>query len=467
MKALLLCLAAAFPGQPNVEVRLVEGETVVDASGSSVGVVAFLRQLAQHSHRELRGEDVLIDADPVDLSIHDRPLDSVLRALGLSTNTDISADLHAITISPPRPRKSLEDMDLETQAAWLRLVRDFPEHEVSRFARLQLGRAQERLGHDEAALAHYDAAVRTDIESPAMEQALRAASDLLSRRGSWGEAQRRLSLLAVHASAESVRASARIATARALAMQGRGPEALALMDAVDISYPPHGDHEVEDRLLVRARAQLAAGNAPGALEELDRRSLTHTSLGSTREDFELRARALEAAGSPLEAARAWLASASLADGPEKVEALVSAARLAAAGGDDLAVLFIARSADGGVRDSTRKAQVERLADAARAHLGFLDMPAESTDPVHSIDALEPRWAARAKLTPSDRVALAARFVTAVARARTIDDALAVARTALSELDGADGTPVRAALAEIYERRGLWSQAARVWNGGAL
>ena len=457
MSALCFCVAAFLAGDAQVEVRVVDGESVVDASGSSIDPAAFLRQLAEGSSRTLRGDDVLANAEPLDLRVHERALDSVLRSLALATNTTISADLHTITISPPREHVKLEDLELETQASWMRLVRDFPEHEAARAARFQLGRTQERLGHEEAALAHYDAAVRTDVVSPAMELALQASSELFARRGSWGEAQRRLSELAVHASSDAVRASARIATARALSMQGRGSEALALLDAVDLSYPPRDDHEFQDRLLARARGQLAAGNAPGALRELDRRAAVHSSLGLVSEDLELRARALDVAGSPLEASRAWLACASLSSGREKSDALLAAARLATTGGDDLAVLLIARLAKG----SAQEAPVQRMADEARQRLGLDATPAET------LEALEARWKQHTRLTPSDRVALAARCVTAVAHARSVEDAAQFARIALSELDGADGSPVRAALADSYERRGLWTEAARVWNGGDL
>lgn len=457
MNALFLCFATLLAGDAQVEVRVVDGECVVDASGSSIVPATFLRRLAQESQRTLRGEDVLLDAEPIDLHLHARPFDAVLRALALATNTNIAADGRTITISPAGRHAKLEDMELETQAAWLRLARDFPEHEVARFARVELGRTQERLGHEEAALAHYDAAVRTDVVSPAMEEALQAASDLLSRRGEWGEAQRRLSMLAVHASADSLRASARIAMARALARQGRGTESLALLDAVDLSYPPHDDREVQERRLVRARGHLAAGDAADALRELDLRATAHAALGLTPEDLELRARALDAAGSPLEASRAWLACAALSSGREKQDALLSAARLAKAGGDDLALLLIARLTDGG----EQAALVQRMADEAREHLGLDGAPADS------VEALEARWKERLRLAPSDRVTLAARCVTALARSRSLEDAAQLARTALAELDGADGSPVRAALAASYERRGLWPQAARVWNGGGL
>ena len=457
MIALFCCLVPALAGDAHVEYRVVENEPVVDATGSSVAPVAFLHELAAQSDRALRGEDVLAGADPIDLHLHERSLEAVLRALALATHTSISAEAHTITVSPARERGKLEDIELEAQTAWLRIVRDFPDHEASRTARYQLGRAQERLGHDEAALAHYDAAVRTDVVSPAMELALQASSDLLARRGEWGEAQRRLSMLAVHASSESARATARVATARALAMQRRGPEALALLEAVDLSYPPHDDREAQDRRLVRARAHLAMGNANEALHELDARAAAHEALGFTAEDLELRARSLELAGAPLEASRAWLACASCSNGRAKAEALSSSARLASAGGDDLAVVLIARLAQGG----EEAAEIERMADEVRQRLSL-----DRAQP-DALDALEKRWKQRARLAPSDRVALAARCVSAVAHARSMQDAAEFARTALAELDGADAAPVRAALAESYERRGQWSDAARVWSGGGL
>jgi tetratricopeptide (TPR) repeat protein len=455
MIALLLYTAAAFGNDARVAVRAIDGASVVDASGTSVDPKVLLRQLAEASGHALSGEDLLANTDPVDVHLHDRPLESVLLALALATNTSITADARTITVAPARSQETPEDLELEAQAAWLRIVRDFPDQEASRVARLELGREQERLGHEDAALAHYDATVRADGASPAMELALQASSELLERRGEWGEAQRRLSQLAVHASSDSVRAAARIATARALAMQGRGTEALALLDAVDLSYPPHTEREAQERKLVRARGSLAAGNPQQALHELDQRAAVHASLGLTAEDLELRARALEVAGSPLESSRAWLACASLSSGRQRSDALTCAARLASAGGDDLAVLFIAQLAQGDAQNTA----VKRLSADARKHLGFGGAEPET------VEVLESSWKKRAGLAPAERVSLAARCVTAVAHARTIEDAAKFARSALTELDGVDAAPVRAALAASYERRGQWSTAARVWSGG--
>jgi tetratricopeptide (TPR) repeat protein len=459
--ACLLLAALPFGGGDSVEVRTVDGEALVDASATSISPAGFLARLAEGSGRELRGQDALAESDPLDVQLQSRPLGMVLRAVALATNTEVTFDAHVISISPAREPGTLDGLDLEAQAAWLRLVRDFPDHEASRIARLQLGRAQERLGHEEAALAHYDAAVRADVVSPAMEEALLAASDLCLRRGEWGEAQRRLSQLAVQSAAESVRIYARITTARTLALQGRGAEALNLLDAVDLSYPPSGPEQVHERLLVRARGQLAAGNAAAALAALDRRAVEHASFGQSCEDLELRARALDALGAPLEAARAWLAVSTLSTGRERASALAAAARLADRGGDDIALLFISRLAADGAAESSSRSLIERLADDAQDRLGL------TAGPRAAVEALERRWERRAGLTPSDRVDLAVRCIPAIADLRSVEEAALVARTALSELDGADGRPMRAALAASYERRGLWSQAARVWGGGDL
>jgi len=463
MAAMALPPLLPIAGDPRVEVRAVEGEILVDASGTSVDPSAFLRRLAEGSGSNLRGETALVASDPFDVHLQSRPLDSVLRALALATNTEISWEANVISIAHDHEARTLDASNLEAQSAWLRLARDFPDHEASRVARLHLGRAQERLGHEEAALAHYDAAVHPEVVSPAMEQALQAAGDLLMRRGDWAEAQRRLSKLAIRAADESVRVSARIATARALAMQGRGPEALGLLDSVDLSHPPRDQRETADRRLVRARAYLVAGDPTAALAALDQRAATHAAFGLTQEDLDLRARALDELGAPIESARAWLACASLSSGRERGEALAAAARLARAGGEDLSLLFIARLARDGAESSPSEdpnmALVERLSSEAEEHLGLAGGSAGS------VEALELAWKSRGVLAPSERVHLAERCVQTIARMRSLEEAARLARTAISELDGADGTPVRAALAASYERRGMWSQAARLWSGG--
>src|SRR5690606_37663435 len=102
-------------------------------------------------------------------------------------------------------------------------------------------------------LTHYDSATRDGASSPAAERALKAAGELLMHRGEWNEALRRYSQLAQSSPDTRTQASARIAIARALAEQGRGVEALALVDVVDLSYPSRGAADVAERRLARAR----------------------------------------------------------------------------------------------------------------------------------------------------------------------------------------------------------------------
>lgn len=272
-------------------------------------------------------------------------------------------------------------------------------------------------------------------------------------RADWSAAMRRFSRLAQSSADESTQIEARLAIAHALAEQGRGPEALALIDVIDLSYRPTTPTDVAERRLARARAHMAAGSAAEALRELDKRAASDPRLGARIDDLSLRARALEELDAPLEAARAWLACSSVATPAQRGDALIAAARLSAAGGDDIAVLFVERLA----RGTARADEVARLADSARERLG-IDLEERG------LARLEERWRTRSELKPRERAALAVELVTALARERGADAALAVAREAQEELPDSEARSIQSALAAAYEREGAWVDAARVWGG---
>jgi len=454
LAALLLCAAQA--PAPEIIVRLADGDILVDAQAAAVDPQDFVRRLAAGAAREIRGEDLLAGRPRIEIHLAGRPIEDVLASLGHATRTRIELDGRAITIAPERTLAEADDLQYDAEHAWVSLVREFPDHEAARVARVELGAAQERRGHADAALTHYDAATRDGASSPAAERALLAAGELLMRRGEWNEALRRFSQLAQSSPDQRTQASARIAVARALAEQGRGVEALALVDVVDLSYPSRGAADVAERRQARARGHLAAGAPAEALRELDARAASDPRLAEDFEDLELRARALEELGSPREAARAWLACAtvaSVANGDERAEALHAAARLSAGAGDDIAVLFIERLARGG----TRAADISYYADGARARLG---LGRDERD----LGFLEERWAQRARISPAERAALAVDVVAATARERGASAAADVARAALDEVPAAAGRAIRSALAVAYENEGSWAEAARVWGG---
>jgi TolA-binding protein len=453
--ALLLALASAQSPAAEISVREIEGQMQVDARGDAVEPLAFARSLATGSGRALEGGELLADRGTLELNLAGRSLEDVLALLAHATRTRVDVDRHAIVFSSEFALTDAEDIQADAEAAWVSLVREFPDHEAARTARVWLGIAQERRGHEDAALTHYDAAARDEVDSPAAERALRAASDLLMRRGRWDAAMQRLSRLARTSPQRNVQIDARLGVARALAEQGRGTEALALVDVVDLSYPPSGEAEVAARRLVRARGHLAAGAPASALRELDARAVLDPRLGESLDDLELRARSLEQLDSPLEAARAWLACAGSRVPADRGDALASAARLSASAGDDLAVLFIERVAQGG----SAEAAVTRLADSARVRLGLADHE-------RSVEHLEKSWADRAQLTGRDRAALASDLVSATARERGAEEAAVVARKALETVSATDGRSIRTALAIAYENEGAWAEAARVWGGTA-
>lgn len=453
LDALFLLLAAQTPS-PEFALRDVDGEIHVDAVGA-IDPLELVRRIAAGSGREVLGEDLLAGRARLDVHLVDRTIENVLELAGYATKTHIEVGRRTVRITRERTLADIEELRLDAEAAWVSVVRDFPGHEAARVARVELGAAQERRGFEDAALTHYDAATRDDAQSTATERALQSAGNLLLRRGDWSEAMRRFSRLAQGSRDVRTQATARIAMSRALAEMGRGAEALALVDVVDLSYPPIDAQEAADRRLARARAHLSSGSAADALSELDARASSDPRLGGQVEDLGLRARALEELGAPLEAARAWLACASVASPSDRAEALLAAARLSAAGGDDIAVLFIERLARGG----SRAAEVTRRADTARSRLGL--GPDE-----RDLEHLEKRWEERSRLSPREHAALASDLVTATARERGAEAAAAIARTALAEVPEAESRTIRSALAIAYETEGSWAAAARIWGGVA-
>ncbi|MBL8861970.1 MAG: hypothetical protein JNK02_08145 [Planctomycetes bacterium] len=446
-------LLVAVIGADGLTVRASGSDIVVDAERVGVEPIEVARALAAGAGLVLRGEDLLAGRPRVDLDLSGRPLREVLGYLALATRTLVDVDAQAITFLPARDPTDVEELILDAEAAWIALIREFPSTEAARVARVELGRAQELRGHEDAALVHYEIAAGDASESPASLDALAAAAELMIRRGEWAGALHKLSRLAQGSSEEAEQIRARLGIARCLAEQGRGTEALALLEVVDVSYPVRGPTDVAARALARTRALLAAGRPADALHELDRRAGIDPRHGERSEDLGLRARALQELNAPLEAARAWLACSTAAKGAERDDALASAARLAAAGGDDLAVLFVERLARGGGRHE----EIALAADRARVRLGLaaleLDLP-----------RLEQRWSARARVGSKERAQLARDLVRALAREHGAAAAASLARAAIEELPAGDARTVRTALAVAYENEGAWEQAALVWGG---
>lgn len=451
--ATFLLLAAAQTPATDVAVSEVEGELVVTLTADGVDPLELLHRFARESGRRLEGDDLLVGRPRIDVALAGRSLEGVLELVGHATRTRIALTRRTISIQAEHSASNAAELELEAEAAWVSMLRDFPNDEAARVARFELGRRQEKLGHEDAALAHYDAAVVDPTNTPASDRALRAAGALLMDRGDWTAAMRRYSRLAQSSADEATQIEARLAIAHALAEQGRGAEALALIDVIDLSYRPTTPADVAERGLSRARAHMAAGSAAEALQELDKRAASDPRLGARIEDLALRARALEALDAPLEAARAWLACSSVAAPAHRGDALLAAARLSAAGGDDIAVLFVERLA----RSTTRADEVTRLANSARERLGL-------DSGTRDLVRLEERWRTRSTLPPRERATLAVELVTTIARERGADAAATLAREAQDELPESEARTIRGALAAAYENEGAWADAARVWGG---
>jgi tetratricopeptide (TPR) repeat protein len=209
-----------------------------------------------------------------------------------------------------------------------------------------LGEIQEDRGRLDAAHDHYDLLVQRHRRSPLAPEALWRSARILLRLGRWSEAWAELSALLNRSEPHPYRAAARFVRARTSVERGDPQQAEYLIDALDRDLPADTRAELRRRLALRASITLANGNPNETLRTLDQVDR----MGSTEVDAELegvRARALEAAGRPAEAGRAWLVAAGAAlDDAFRKRALRDAARLAFEAGDDLAVLFVDRHARG-------------------------------------------------------------------------------------------------------------------------
>ena len=136
---------------------------------------------------------------------------------------------------------------------------------------------------------------------------------------------------------------ARVARAPATLQLGDANGALHILDALDEAQPCWEGAELTARSLVRIEALLAEMRFQDALDVIEAYGVEFDPLGA-RELPLLRARALEGAGLAEEASRAWMLVAREAPVADRGLAYRSAARLAEASGDPLAVLYVAREA---------------------------------------------------------------------------------------------------------------------------
>jgi tetratricopeptide (TPR) repeat protein len=347
LATLLAVLGAGAGASTREGTRSSEGgEVLLSVHAEAVPLSELLAEIGFRTGRTLESGEALPDA-LLTVDLVRRPLDQVVHTVSGAAGLRGRATASALVVELDIPLGAAPDeLDQAAEVHAMRALRRFPDHALAPGAELMLGEIQEDRGRLDAAHDHYDLLVQRHRRSPLAPEALWRSARILQRLGRWSEAWAELSALLNRSEPHPYRAAARFELARTSVELGDPQQAEYLIDALDRDLPADTRAELRRRLALRASITLANGNPNETLRTLDQVDR----MGSTEVDAELegvRARALEAAGRPAEAGRAWLVAAGAAlDDAFRKRALRDAARLAFEAGDDLAVLFVDRHARG-------------------------------------------------------------------------------------------------------------------------
>lgn len=473
-----MLLALLLPAH-EVSVREVDGDLLCSVRASDTPVRTLVEDLGARLGRRVVGFDDLPPAARVSVQLTDRPVPQVLRyvlgAAGLRAR--LTPGEIAVTEELPPFARPDELLDAAMEAYLAALVR-FPDHPEGAGARLALGILEEQRGRAERAAQHFDQLVEGYADSPLVPEALWRGGRAFMATLSFGEARRRFTDLANRQRPHPYHAAARLELARCLVHHGDARQALFVLDALERAYPTEDRREQAERALVRAQAEVASGLHIEALRTLEQACAWEPALLVSLDAMELRARALERAGRPNDAAIAWIAFSQDPRTSNARRALKEAARLALdAPGQELAVIFVHGLAqERGFGD-------ELLGELAQAR-GRLGLSAPQlvdatplerlrrgelllADGVHdaaraTLEALLPL---RSELEPRDRRRLAE--VLAAARLATgdVEGALDALRRIVPELESPEQRRALYLFAgELLESAGRFAEAVDVYGG---
>lgn len=476
----LLILGLLLPAPAHeVSLREVDGDLLCSVRASDAPVRALVEELGARLGRRVVGFDDLPPTARVSVQLADRPVAQVLRyvlgAAGLRarlTPSEIAVEAEL----PPFARPE-ELLDAAMDAYLAALVR-FPDHPEGAGARLALGTLEEHRGRSERAAQHFDRLVEGYPDSPLVPEALWRGGRALVATLAFGEARRRFTDLANLQLPHPYHASARLELARCLVNQDDARQALFVLDALERAYPTEERRERAERALVRAQAEVASGLHLEALRTLEQASVLEPALMVSLEAMELRARALERAGRPNDAAIAWIAFSRDPRTQNARRALKEAARLALeVPGQELAVIFVHGLAQ-------ERGFGEELAGELAQARGRLGLSAPSlveatalerlqrgelllADGVHdaaraTLEALLPL---REELQPRERRRLAEALAAARVATGDVEGALDVLRRTVPELESPDQRRALYLLAgELLESAGRFAEAVDAYGG---
>jgi len=486
MIALILtcCLATPIvqgvtPHGVVVEVSAVNDDMYCSVQANQYPVHRVMRTIAAKLGYQLTGLEDVEDSALVTVDLENRPVrDAVRYILGTAGMSGrVSADgIHVgLELSPFPDRDTVLQ---EAEIAFLTAIQRFPAGEQVPDARMNLAQIAIERGEREKAVRHYELLIEKFPGSPLFMEARTLAGRILVELEDWSAARPHFMDVGNNAQTDELIIEGRRELARCVLHLGESRRALFMLQALEQVYPAQEPMDHAQRLVLRARARIGLGDYIDALRDLDAARRLGPELVDEFESMDLRAKAMELGGSPVEAAVGWLAYSK--DKPEHIQrqALKRAAELALSQEDqEVAVLFLHKHAvKNGVGDA-----LEAAANEARARLGleaesFSDGSASiqlhragqlieaglSAEAGRVFEALEPKvWS----LGAAERVRFATGYGRILETEEGVIDAINLLRRVARTLESqANRTQLYLLAGEIYERHHRFEEAAAAYGG---
>jgi tetratricopeptide (TPR) repeat protein len=463
-----------------VAVHREGADLLVTLRASGVPLEKICSLLAGELGLELRGLEVARRPVLVTVDLDRRPLEQALEYVLGSIGLSYELRSGSLAILPGEEQEHDQGALLQlASTTYLRAVSHSPTHPLVPRARLDQGEIDELRGYPGAALDHYQALLEDFPRAAEVPEAYLRSGEVLQRLSRWEDAAEQFRALASLELATEHAARARLELARCTVEMGDSASAIFLLAALETNYPAHDRAERLERELVHALALVGAERYLEGLRTIEK--IESSLVGEERnEGLRIRALALQGAGHPGEAARAWMLYASEVGEPARSLSLEQAARLSLEAGDEVGALFVVRQAESyghGLRFAAYKARAyeslgfktepDHQALSASERIGLAEQRLETGDAAGAAEQVRHLVPGAAALTPDLRARLAviwSAFIVSSAGVEGALDYLRDTRAALGDRHADSRAKLDVAAAMILESAGLLDRAVDAYRG---
>ncbi len=489
MISLAFFLLALLPGpqaQSSVAVSEKNGDLYCDVQARDIEVHRLMAQLGRELGLKVVGFEDVEESQRISVFLRERPVDQTIQYILGSAGLSATVTARTIAVSgelPPFP-DSQAVLDAAEMAFVTTLTR-FPKSAEAPTARLSLAGIALDQGNPSMAVRHYETLIEDFPDDSRVQDAHMSAGRLLVELEEWVQALPHFQEIAnikldekTPAELFPVVAEARRELARCILMRGEARRAQFMLQGLEHSLPATTDADRGIRWLLLSRALLDLREPKKALTYLDKAQRLGQGIVGDFEGMDLRARAMEQSGKPIEAATAWLQFSRNQPAEVKSKALVRAARLAlSVEGEEVAVMFLHKYA---VKEGCGDALVP-FYNEARSRLGLEATSFENSTPTIRLDRGEQLLASGASeqasdvfaslendfwtLSPTDRLRYGLAYGPLLSEQRSVDAAIDLLREVARSLESRENrSRIYRLVAEIYEGHGRFDEAAEAYGG---